>query len=49
MILNRRPDATERLLDLAGRFQGTGRKRVEDLAWREAPVEDRIRHALVQH
>ena len=47
VILNRRPDATERLLDLAGRFQGTGRKRVEDLAWREAPVEDRIRHALV--
>jgi len=47
VVLNRRPDATERLLDMADRFQGTGRKKTEDLEWRDAPVADRIRHALV--
>ena len=47
VVLNRRPDATERLLDMADRFQGTSRKKTEDLEWRDAPVADRIRHALV--
>jgi len=47
VVLNRRPDATERLLDMADQFQGTSRKKTEDLAWRDAPVADRIRHALV--
>ena len=47
VVLNRRPDATDRLLALADRFQGTGTKRTQDLSWREATVEERIRHALV--
>ncbi len=49
VVLNRRPDATERLLDLARRYAGeSGMERaVEDLAWRERPVEERLTHALV--
>ena len=47
VILNRHPDATERLVEYASRVKGAGQKRVVDLTWREAPVEDRIRHALV--
>ena len=47
VVLNRRKDATERLLNMAGRFQGKGTVRTEDLAWRDASVEDRISHALV--
>ncbi len=49
VILNRRADATERLLDIAEEFKGQGgKKRVEDLSWREKPVEKRIEHALVK-
>ncbi|WP_370338326.1 methionine synthase [Parvularcula marina] len=49
VILNRRDDATERLLEVAERYRGQGAKaREEDLTWREAPVEERIRHALVK-
>jgi 5-methyltetrahydrofolate--homocysteine methyltransferase len=49
VVLNRRPDATERLLDLAQRYAGeSGMERAaEDLAWRELPVEERLTHALV--
>ncbi len=48
VVLNRRPDATDRLLALAERFKGGGRERAEaDLAWRELPVEKRLEHALV--
>ncbi|MBI4529022.1 MAG: B12-binding domain-containing protein, partial [Deltaproteobacteria bacterium] len=48
VVLNRRPDAAERLLDLAGRFRGQNREGKEaDLAWREWPVEKRLSHALV--
>jgi 5-methyltetrahydrofolate--homocysteine methyltransferase len=47
VILNRRPDATERLLELAQRVKGEGTKRELDLSWREAPVEKRLEHALV--
>ena len=48
VILARRPDATERLLEIAGRFKGeAGMKRAEDLAWREWPVAKRLAHALV--
>ncbi|MDH5823190.1 methionine synthase [Luteimonas sp. RD2P54] len=48
VVLNRRSDGTERLLELAERYRGRkGEARVEDLAWREAPVADRLRHALV--
>jgi 5-methyltetrahydrofolate--homocysteine methyltransferase len=48
VVLNRRPDATERLLALAERYKGqTGETKEKDLAWREAPVEKRLEHALV--
>ncbi len=48
VVLNRREDATERLLALAERFKGGGKERKEaDLAWRSWPVEKRLEHALV--
>ena len=50
VLLNRRPDATDRLLDFSESFKGSGKKkgRVEDLAWRERAVEERLSHALVK-
>ncbi len=48
VILNRRPDATERLVEFAGTVRGEVKKREEDLVWREAPVDQRIEHALVR-
>ncbi len=47
VIFNRRPDATERLVEYASTVQGEGMKRDVDLSWREAPVEERLSHALV--
>ena len=47
IIFNRRPDATERLVDLAATVKGAGTKREVDLTWRSAPVETRLSHALV--
>src|SRR5439155_25595947 len=47
VIFNRRPDATERLVEYASTVQGEGTKRELDLSWREASVEDRLSHALV--
>ena len=47
VIFNRRPDATERLVQVAETVRGAGKKRVADLGWREAPVEKRLAHALV--
>jgi 5-methyltetrahydrofolate--homocysteine methyltransferase len=47
VLWNRRPDATERLVELADRVKGSGKKRELDLSWREATVEKRIEHALV--
>src|SRR4051794_28889400 len=47
VIFNRRPDATDRLVQLAERVRGTGTQRELDLSWREAPVEKRLEHALV--
>ncbi len=49
VVLNRRPDATERLLDAAPRFKGDGSTagKVADLEWRSWPVEKRLEHALV--
>jgi 5-methyltetrahydrofolate--homocysteine methyltransferase len=47
VIFNRRPDATERLVEIADRVRGTGTRRELDVAWREAPVGKRIEHALV--
>ena len=48
VILNRRPDATERLVTFAESVKGGGRVREEDVAWRDAPVEERLSHALVK-
>jgi 5-methyltetrahydrofolate--homocysteine methyltransferase len=47
VIFNRRPDATERLVELAGRVKGGGTRRELDLAWRDQPVAKRLEHALV--
>ncbi len=49
VILNRRDDATERLLDIAAQFKGDGAVAVkEDEAWRSWPVTKRLEHALVK-
>ncbi len=48
VLLNRRPDATERLLELAETVKGDGKKREIDLTWREASVQNRLSHALVK-
>src|SRR5690606_6360270 len=49
VILNRRPDATERLLDIAARYKGDGAaKKQEDTEWRSLPVVKRLEHALVK-
>jgi 5-methyltetrahydrofolate--homocysteine methyltransferase len=47
VIFDRRPDATERLIAFADTFKGQGKKKELDLAWRDAPVEQRLTHALV--
>ncbi|RDK09810.1 methionine synthase [Cupriavidus lacunae] len=52
VVLNRREDSTDRLLEIADRFKGGGAKREENLAWRgtpeqPVPVGDRLAHALV--
>jgi 5-methyltetrahydrofolate--homocysteine methyltransferase len=49
VILARRADATERLLEIAQSFKGGGGpKRGDDLEWRKLPVEQRLQHALVK-
>ncbi|MGB0761227.1 MAG: methionine synthase, partial [Rubripirellula sp.] len=49
VLLNRRPDSTDRLLELSETVRGTGKKKSgEDLTWREAPVAERMRHALIK-
>ncbi len=48
VLLNRRPDATERLVAYAETVKGKGKKKVEDLAWREKPVNERLSYALVR-
>jgi 5-methyltetrahydrofolate--homocysteine methyltransferase len=47
VIFNRRPDATERLVQLADTVKGTGRKKEADLEWRSRTVEERLSFALV--
>ena len=47
VILARRPDATERLLSVAGDAKGMAQVKKADLTWREAPVNERLVHALV--
>ncbi len=48
VILDRRADATERLLDFAESVVSTLKERKTDLSWREKPLQDRITHALVK-
>lgn len=48
VLLNRRDDATDQLLNVAETYRGQkGQERKVDLSWREAPVEQRLMHALV--
>ncbi len=47
LIFNRRPDATERLVDFAATVKGTGARKEQDRAWRAGSVRDRLVHALV--
>ena len=48
IIFDRRPDAAERMVSFAETVKGKGRVVVEDLAWRNAPVGERLTHALVK-
>jgi len=48
VVLNRRSDATERLLDAADRYKGDGKKQEKDEAWREKPVAERLKYSLVK-
>ncbi|MBU2477479.1 MAG: B12-binding domain-containing protein, partial [Gammaproteobacteria bacterium] len=50
VVLNRREDSTERLLEIADKYKGDGSsvEKKEDLAWRELPVVKRLEHALVK-
>lgn len=48
VLLNRRDDATERLLDYAEKVKGGGKKKQKDETWRKGTVEERLSHALVK-
>jgi 5-methyltetrahydrofolate--homocysteine methyltransferase len=48
VLLNRRPDSTERLVDFAETVKAKGKVAVKDEAWRDATVEERLAHALVK-
>src|SRR5438067_1111198 len=48
VLLNRRDDATERLVDFADRVKVKVKEQVQEKAWRSFPVEERLKHALVQ-
>ncbi|MEF9930461.1 MAG: methionine synthase, partial [Massilia sp.] len=47
VVLNRRKDATERMIEIAGTLKAGGNKQEQNLEWREATVEKRLAHALV--
>src|SRR5437870_7277343 len=47
ILFNRRPDATERMVEFAETVRGHGTRREVDLSWRDATVEKRLSHALV--
>lgn len=47
VLLNRREDATERMLEIAERFKGAGKTQEADLSWRQKEVRARLTHALV--
>lgn len=48
VLLNRRADATERLLEFAQTVKGDVKQHIADLSWREQPVEKRLAHALIK-
>ena len=48
VLFNRRDDATERLVEIAGEFQGVKKSQEKDLSWRQTSVEERLNHALVK-
>src|SRR5215469_3814812 len=48
VLLNRRSDATDRLIELAERVKAKGKAPVADEAWRKQPVEERLKHALIK-
>jgi len=48
VLLNRRPDATERLVEFADTIKSKGKEIVRDEEWRKEPVEQRLSHALVK-
>jgi len=48
VLLNRRKDATERLVEYAERVKSSGKAQAKDEAWRSAPVEERLSHALIK-
>ena len=48
VLLNRRDDATERLIEFAERVKAKGKKPVADETWRKQPVEERLKHALIK-
>jgi len=48
VLLDRREDATERLLEYAEKVKGKGKVKVEDLEWRNGTVEERLSHSLVK-
>jgi len=48
VVMNRRPDAGERLVEIATSVKGGAKERTEDLAWRNEPVGKRLAHALVK-
>jgi 5-methyltetrahydrofolate--homocysteine methyltransferase len=47
LVLDRRRDATERMLTLAAGFGGESARQVDELAWRAQPLKDRLAHALI--
>jgi 5-methyltetrahydrofolate--homocysteine methyltransferase len=47
VVLNRRPDATERMIEFAGTLKAGGAREEQNLEWRQEPVEKRLSHALV--
>ncbi len=48
VLLDRRPDATDRLIEFAAGLRDVGPRRAKDEGWRQAPVEERLKHALIR-
>ena len=48
VVLNRRPDAGDRLIEVAASVKGAAKESTQDLAWRDKPVRERLAHALVK-